>query len=487
MARDEPTIPVDRHRGPNHQHVRRRPRQQQILELPPLRPPPRPPTSSRHAKLFAISLLCLILIGTLLLATPWTTESGQATPPVDALFTAVSAASVTGLVTFDTQDHWNFLGEAIILVLIQLGGLGFMLGASIVLQALRGGNIRLRDVMLLQLGEPSATLGEAERLARRVVRFVLTVESIGAIVLTLAFWRTMPLPEAAWHGVFHAVSAFCNAGFDLQGEFRSLVMFEQAPIVNGTIMLLIQAGSLSYIVFADLAVRRRWNLLALDSKLVISGNAALLAVGTIVFMVTEWNRTLSETPLVARPMVSLFQSVASRTAGFATVNFADVHAVILFAWVGLMFVGGASGSTAGGVKISTVMVIVSAFVSSLRGAVEPTAFGRRLPVPIIFRAMTVIALMLVTHFCATMALAAAGDAFGEFDHSFIALMFEAMSALATVGLSTGITPELDDLSKLVLCATMFVGRLGPLTAVYALQRRQQRLRYRLPKAPIHLG
>nr|MBA3414319.1 Trk family potassium uptake protein [Chloroflexia bacterium] len=460
-------------RPPRDRVIRRRPRQPEVIALPLAREREQAPHARGHAKTFALALLLVVAAGAALLATPWTTEDGTATAPVDAVFTAVSATSVTGLVTIDTQDHWNLFGEIVILALIQLGGLGFMVGASLILLTLRRGQARLSDSILIQNGAPTLSLREASRLSGRIVRFTLAVEAAGAVLLTIAFAREMPLPEAAWHGLFHAVSAFCNAGFDLQGEYRSLTPYGAAPWLNGVVMLLIQAGALSYIVFEDVAVKRRWRRLALDTKLVLSVNAIMLVAGTAVFLLAEWSSALGQIPPAHRPVAALFQSVAARTAGFATVNFADAQAVTVLAWIGIMLVGGASGSTAGGVKLTTVGVVAATVVSTLRGREESHIFGRRLATPLVFRAIAVIALMVLVHFAVTLFLLVSEETGGEGEIGFLALMFEAMSALATVGLSTGITPSLSTAGKLALCAAMFFGRLGPLTAAYALQRRQR--------------
>jgi trk system potassium uptake protein TrkH len=423
----------------------------------------------------------------MLLASPWTTERGERTPLVDALFTAVSAVAVTGLVTVDTGSYWNRFGQAVILGLIQIGGLGFMVGTSIVLQALRRGATRLSDVLLIREGAPTLSLRDAVVLSRHIVVFTLAVEGAGAIVLTLRFWQEMPFSEALWFGLFHAVSAFCNAGFDLQGDFVSLIPYQDALVINVVVMLLIQAGALSYLVLADVATCRRWRTLNLDSKLVLLTNAFLVLTGMAIFLVVEWGGVLANMSPGARPLAALFQSVTARTAGFATVNFAEVQAVTLFLWTALMFIGGASGSTAGGVKLTTVGVVAAALVTTLRGQDQTQLFARRIPTALVFRAMTVIALMLLVHFAATALLALAQGWRGDNEFTFVALMFETMSALATVGLSTGITPSLTAAGKLILCVVMFIGRLGPLTAAYALQRHQRPSRLRFPATAVRIG
>ena len=422
----------------------------------------------------------------MILMMPWATESSRATDPIDALFTAVSATCVTGLVTVDTADHWSFLGELVILILIQIGGLGFMVGASLLLQILRH-EVGLRETLLMRDGGATLSVREAIDLSRKVVRFTLLVEGAGAALLTVRFAFDMPFHLALWHGVFHAVSAFCNAGFDLQGNFVSLAPYQRSSWVNGTVMVLIQAGALSYIFFSDLASRRRWSRFSLDGKLILIVNTVLLVGGTLVFLGAEWERALADVPAWARFHTSLFQSVAARTAGYATVNVGDFQTVTLFVWVLLMGIGGASGSTAGGVKLTTVGVVAVAVTSTLRGQLEPQLFGRRLPVALVFRSIAIIVLFVAIHFIATLSLALTEDWLAGAEVGFLDLMFEAMSALATVGLTTGITPSLSDPGKLVLCATMFIGRLGPLTAAFALQRRQARATYRFPETSVRIG
>lgn len=469
--------------------ARSRLRLRQTREVLRFRRPPAPkavPSARRHAQIFVIAFAALVTIGTLLLATPWTTVDGRDTPFIDALFTAVSAACVTGLVTVDTHDHWNRLGQLTILVLMQGGGLSFMVGASIVLQALRRG-VSLRDALLLRDGEPTLSLREALDLSRRILRFTLVVEAIGAVALTAGFATRLPLADAAWYGLFHSVSAFCNASFDLSGGFRSLTPYQDVIWLNVVVALLIQAGALSYLVLADVEKKRRWRPLTLDAKLVLVAHGCLVAAGAIAFLVNEWDRSLAAAPTWVKPMSALFQSVAARSGGFAVVNFAETSETTLFVFIGLMLIGGASGSTAGGVRLATVAVVVVAVVATLRGQTEPQVFGRRLASSLVFRAMAVAVLFGLTHFAATLALTLSENRFGDAEFSFIALMFEAASALATDGLSTGITPSLTVAGKLILCATMFLGRVGPLTVVYALQQRQRPTRYRLPESPVRIG
>lgn len=474
-----------RHR-PGNRIVRKRVNATQIISLPKPFTRPAPATSRQLARRFVATFVVLIAIGTGLLMLPVSTENGQATPAIDALFTAVSALAVTGLVVVDTQEHWSLFGEAVILILIQLGGLGFTVGASLLLVTLGRGN-RLGTALLAQDGSPTMLIAEAVSLVKRIVRFVLVVEALGAIALTVRFVQDRPLPEAAWHGVFHSVSAFCNAGFDLQGRYLSVIGYSESVWVLGTLMVLIQAGALSYIVLSDAWNHRSWRAMRLDTKLVLASNVILLALGAVVFVVAEADASLIDVPTWAKPLNALFQSVSARTAGYASVNLGDARDSTLFLWVGLMMVGGASGSTAGGVKMTTVAIVVLAILSTIRGQQHTQIAGRRIPSAQIFLAVAVIAIFVVAHFALTLLLAVMESTVGASDLKFLAVMFETMSAAATVGLSTGITPELSGPGKLILCIAMFFGRLGPLTLAYALTRHRQPARYLLAEEPVRIG
>jgi trk system potassium uptake protein len=354
------------------------------------------------------------------------------------------------------------------------------------LRALQRAQSSLRGALLLHDGAPTLSLREAVELSGRIVRFTVIVEAIGALLLTIRFSADMPVREAVWQGVFHAISAFCNAGFDLRGGFASMSEYQTSLWMNAVLMGLIQLGALSYIVFADINRTRRWRRLTFETKLILSLHGTLVMIAAALFLAMEWSQSLAETPAWARPMTALFHSVSARTAGFATISFDSLTGFTLFLYIGIMFVGGASGSTAGGVKLATVGVVMAATLSAIRGQMEPHLFGRRIGIPVIFRALSVIAVMFTVHFAVSVGLMLVED-ITHHTMSPISLMFEAMSALATVGLSTGITPDLADPSKAILCVTMLFGRLGPLTAVYALQRRQSDVRYRFPASGVNIG
>jgi trk system potassium uptake protein len=472
---------------PGNRVIRRRLSATSVIDLPRQTIERSVPTATSHAKLFAIGAGLVILIGMILLMLPIASESGDTTHPVDALFTAISATAVTGLTIVDTQDHWSFFGELVILILIQLGGFGFMVGTSLVLIALGRGS-SLRDSLMIQDGSPALSLQDVTTLSVRILKFILVCEAIGALLLTAHFTRTEPFHNALWYGIFYSISSFCNAGFDLQGNFRSIGEFHEFPLLIMTLGVLVQLGALSYLVFSDIW-RHRGDLrrITLDTKLVLITNGILILGATVLFLAVEWNAAMAVIPDAWKPINALFEGMAGRTAGFSTVNFGEAHSATLYLWTAVMMIGGAPGSTAGGIKLATLAVIILAVVSTLRGQMEPQAFGRRIGVTVVFRALAIAVMFLLVHFVLALLLVLSEDIYNNNEFSFVALMFEAMSALATVGLTTGITPDLSIAGKLIICVAMFFGRLGPITAAYALQSRQQQVRYRFPEAHIRLG
>lgn len=458
----------------------------EVIQLPEQEETRSVPNATLHAQQFTFGVMLVVLVGTLLLMLPVSAEQGVSTRPIDAFFTSISATSVTGLVTVDTQDHWSFFGELVILILIQLGGFGFMVGTSLVIIALGRGS-SLRASLLMQDGSPTMSLGDVTTLSVKILRFIIVTEMVGAVILTIHFLQYESIGNAIWFGIFHAVSAFCNAGFDLQGDYRSLADHSNSPLALLGIGGLIQFGAISYMVASDVWTQRRWQRLQLDTKLVLIMNFALIFASALLFLVVEWDSAMVNVSNAWKPLDALFQGIAARTAGFSSVDWSQAHASTLYLWVAVMLVGGAAGSTAGGIKLATLAVLILAVISTLRGQDEPQAFGRRIGVTVVFRALAIAVMFLLVHFALALVLVLSEDIFSDNAFSFVSLMFEAMSALATVGLSTGLTPDLSVAGKLVLCLGMFIGRLGPITAAYALQRRQQPRRYRYPEAQIRLG
>ncbi|HYO44530.1 MAG TPA: potassium transporter TrkG [Candidatus Limnocylindrales bacterium] len=443
------------------------------------RPPRRP------ALVLAAGFLALIAIGTGLLTLPLSAAAGTWTSPVDALFTATSAVCVTGLVVVDTGTYWSPFGQLVILGLIQVGGFGFMTGSTLLLLLLVGRRTGLSERILAQESAGARDLGSVRIVLRRVAIFSLVAEGIGAAVLTLAFLaRYGDATKAAWHGIFHAVSAFNNAGFDLMGGFASLNGFAGTPSVFVPIGVLIFLGGLGVAIVGDVIDKRRWVRFALETKLVLATTAVLLAAGTAALLAFEWGNpaTLGALPEVQRPLNALFESVSFRTAGMSTVPIGSLTESSLITAIALMFIGGASGSTAGGIKVTTFAILLFTIISTVRGREFTEAFGRRVTGEVVARALSIALLAVAFGFGGTLLVEVLGA-----PGSFLQIAFETASAFGTVGHTTGITPQLSDPVLVVLAVAMFIGRLGPLTLVLALSARSRPVRYRPAVETLRIG
>jgi trk system potassium uptake protein TrkH len=449
------------------------------------------PKRMRRAPPPALSLLILfgvlVSVGTVLLMLPIATYGGS-TRFIDALFTATSAACVTGLTVLDTATHWSPFGQAVILLLIQAGGFGIMAGSTLLLRLFLGRRTTLRDRILVQESLGGLQLGTVTSLLKRIAIFTIAAELIGAIVLSIAFTSG---PEAGppgdplgiWWGVFHSISAFNNAGFDLTGGFRSLSPFVDDWVVLLTVAVLLTLGGLGFAVVGDAVDKRSWSRMALETKLVLVATAALLVVGTFLIGFTEWSNpaTLGALPGEQRFLNALFESATLRTAGFTALNTSAFAEATLFVVMALMFIGGASGSTAGGIKVNTFSVLLIAIVSTVRGQPSAMAFGRRIQHAVVYRALSVALLASGFVFVVGLGLTLTTEA------TFVQTLFEAVSAFGTVGATTGITPELTDPARLITTFAMFVGRLGPLTLVLALAARERPIPFRPAVESVRIG
>jgi len=424
----------------------------------------------------------LIALGAALLLLPQSTAPGRTTSILDALFTSTSAVCVTGLVVVDTGTHWSLFGQAVVLGLIQVGGFGFMASATLLL-LLFGRRIGLRERLLVGETIGVASPGGLVGLIRSMALLALALEGVGAVILLLRFGATDGPGRGLWMALFQSVSAFNNAGFDIFGGFASLTARRGDEVVLLVTALLLVAGGLSYVVMADIWRKRRFVRLSLDTKLVLVTTGVLVALAATVYLVAEGGSTgpLGSLPLPERLLCVLFQSVTPRTAGFTTVNMTQMHDYTLLFTMFLMFVGGAAGSTAGGIKVNTFALLAATVVSTLRGRAQPAAYGREFSIQHVHRALAVVALSLAFVGVATLLLAVTEDA------DILSVAFEATSAFGTVGLSTGLTPGLSAAGRLVIIVTMFIGRLGPLYIARALVQRQRAPEYRYPGEPVRIG
>ena len=421
----------------------------------------------------------IILAGTAVLSMPVAAADGRPTEFLTALFTATSATCVTGLVVVDTADHWSPFGQLVILALIQIGGLGYMTVATLMAMAI-GRRIGLRERLVLQEAHNLYTLGGIVRFTRTVVLLTLAIETVGAALLTLRWWPELGFPRAVYFGVFHSISAFNNAGFDLMGRFRSLIPYLGDAAINLTLAALIIVGGLGFTVLVDLTRPRR---LTLHAKVVLSTTAALITLGTLLVLLLEYGNpeTLGRLPLREKLLAAFFQSVTPRTAGFNTLDIGRMLDPTLMLLIALMFIGASPGGTGGGIKTTTFVAPMAVILAMLRGRQDPELFRRRLPPVVVYKAVT-IALIGVA-FVVTMGTALA---FVE-RVPFIRALFEVTSAFGTVGLSTGITPELGVAGRVIVMFTIFTGRVGLLTMAFALTRRQRAANFRYPEERILIG
>jgi trk system potassium uptake protein TrkH len=430
--------------------------------------------------LLAGALVVTILVGSFLLWLPVAHSAGTVSW-LDALFTATSAACVTGLSVVDIGTRFTPFGQVVILLLIQIGGLGIMTIGTVVLMAFGQRPTGVLRALLRGFASHRPQL-RARDIMGTVFLVTLVVELAGAALLFLAFVREHPVDESVWLAVFHSVSAFCNAGFGLWPD--SLVHYASSPLVNFTVMALIIFGGLGFVVLLEVAyyvrscLRRsgQVNRLSLHSKIVLSASLVAVAVGMVLFLILESDNALADRPWDERFLIASFQSVTARTAGFNTIDIAALSNPMLLILILLMFVGGGPGSMAGGIKLTSAATVLAMVYHRLRGSREVRMFGRAIGEITLQRAAILAilsSLLIVVTVCAMEMLRAGTGAMQRGD--FFAVTFEAVSAFGTVGLSMGITPTLEVGGKILIIALMFVGRLGPLWLMDFLQH--------LPMAP----
>lgn len=415
----------------------------------------------RATQIIPIVFALLILAGGLLLSLPIASRSGVSCGFRPALFTATSATCVTGLILFDTWTQWSAFGQAVILCLIEVGGLGFMAIASLGIFVL-GKKAGLRQRMLMAQAWSVEEMAEVTHIQKWVIFGSLSVQFVGAVILFLRFLPSYGLRQSAWWAVFHAVSAFCNAGFDITGSIApgaNLIVFNRDPVVCITVMALIVIGGLGFFVWKEIATVRNFRKFSVYTKLVLITTAVLLVGGGVLFCLMEWNNpgTLGNMGIGDKILNGFFQSVTVRTAGFTSVDQAALTDAGKAFSIVLMLIGGASGSTAGGIKVGTFVVMLLFVCSRARGKNTVTAFKRTVPQEKVLDAMTVVGIVV--------SLAVAGAVFlaATCPVGFVDALFETASALATVGLTAGVTPNLSIPGQWMIILFMYFGRVGVMT------------------------
>lgn len=442
--------------------------QREVLKNPPL--------------VLGISFMLLISMGTLLLMLPFASSDGNGASFIDALFTATSASCVTGLIVRNTAVGWSVFGKFVIISLIQIGGLGTMTIIALV-SVLLGKKIGLRERMFIREQLNTNTLSGMVRLIEFVIRFTFVVEGIGALLLSLRLVPAYGLFKGVVFSIFHAISAFCNAGFDLFGN--SMIPFQGDYLVTLTIAALIILGGLGFIVYVELWQFRQSKHLSSHTKLVLSTTAMLLLGGMFLIYFFEFRNpaTLGALPEQQKWLAAFFQSTTFRTAGFNSVEMGSMNDITVFFAILLMFIGGSPGSTAGGLKTTTFAITMAAAFTTLKGTRDTELFKRRVSETTIRKifALFVIAICLVFFVASCIVF---------FEHNkfvFVDILFETVSAFGTVGVTRGITADLSPLSKLFITFTMYLGRVGPTTFAMGLFQKEHDKKYRYAEGRFIVG
>lgn len=412
-------------------------------------------------RLIAVTFFAIICLGTLLLMLPAASRNGESCSFLNALFTATSATCVTGLTPFDSWTQWSGFGQVVLLCLIEIGGLGFMSAATLVIFLFRR-KVGLRQRMIMAQALSLNEMNGVVRLQRTVLVGSISMEALGALILTCWFWPKYGFATALRWGVFHAVSAFCNAGFDIFGELSpgsSLQLFQGDPVVLLTLGMLVIIGGLGFLVWEDMAEKRSFQKLTVYSKLVLSATVSLLLAGWVLTCVLEWNNpeTLGKLPVWQKLLGGLFQSITLRTAGFDAINQAGLTDAGKAVASVFMLIGGSSGSTAGGLKTVTVLVLLLFIAARARGRSTVTVFHRTIPDDQVMNAMTISLIMIVLAFFGGIFISVTSPV------GFTDALYESVSALGTVGLTAGATGLLSVPAKLLIIVYMYFGRVGVLT------------------------
>ncbi|HAE91449.1 TrkH family potassium uptake protein [Tissierella praeacuta] len=431
-------------------------------------------------RVLALGFGSLILIGAILLNLPIATQGGKSIGFINALFTSASAVCVTGLVVVNTGEFWSLFGQIVIILLIQIGGLGFMTMATIGALII-GKKITLKERLIIKEQLNQETMSGLVKLTKYAVLSTFAIEGIGAILLSTRFIPTYGLIKGIWFSIFHSISAFCNAGFDITGN--SIVPFVGDFIINMTISGLIILGGLGFSVYIDISRNKSFKKLHLHSKLVLTITVILLVVGMIIFLLIEFNNpyTIGNLNTGEKIISSFFQSVVPRTAGFNSVNIGGLLDTTVFFMIILMFIGGSPGSTAGGIKTTTFGTLILTTVGVIRGNKDVVAYRKRIADEVINRSLAIatvgMTLIIIVSFILTVTEPA----------DFLDVLFETTSAFATVGLTRGITPNLTNFGKLLITLTMYAGRVGPLTMAFAFAKKAKVSNFRYSEGNILVG
>lgn len=435
------------------------------------------------ARLIIMMFFISMVVGTLLLFLPIASSDGHSIYFIDALFTATSAITSTGLSVVNIAETYSVFGQVVIMILVQMGGLGFMV-LGVLIALLLGKKIGMRQRTFLQVTTQSVTGRGLVKLSMYILAIALVFEFIATIILSIRFSSEMSTTDAIYNGIFHAVTAFNNAGFTLSTD--NLMPFSNDPFVTTTIMILIIFGGLGFIVIVDMLFKRKWRNYTLHSKMILIASAALIIIGAVFIFIIELSNTKNGVSqgLLSDMYNALFQSVTARSAGYNTIDLSAMLSSSQFIIIILMFIGGASSSTGGGIKVNTFVIITLATLTTFRGGGPIQFFKRTIPQEAVMRAIAVVVSSIGALILLTLILSITEDMLNE---HFLEVFFEAASALSTAGLSIGLTPELSDTGKVIISLAMFIGRLGPLTLGYALAMKVSTNKINYPEEKVMIG
>lgn len=433
------------------------------------------------SQILVMGFAAIIFTGAFLLTLPVAVQPGEEISFITALFTATSAVCVTGLVVVDTATHWTTFGHVVILVLIQVGGLGFMTMATF-FALLLGRRIGLRQRLLIQESLNQTNVAGIVRLAKYVLLFTFIVESGFAAILAVRLSFDLDRPKAVWYGIFHSISAFNNAGFDLFGDFRSLTGYAEDITINLCVTTLIILGGIGFGVIVDLFQHfKNPSRLTLHTKLTLSVTGFLILVGTITIYLLEFHDSLAPLSPLGKVLAAYFQAVTPRTAGYNTLDIGMLRPATQFFIIILMFIGASPGSTGGGIKTTTMGALAFSVWSMARGKTETEIFCRRVGQEQIYKSVAILLLATTLVIMVSLLLSITEQA------DFLAVLFETTSAFGTVGLTMGLTPKLSMAGRILIIMTMFLGRVGPLTMVFAMAQNRRKMSLRFPEEKIMVG
>ena len=435
----------------------------------------------KGVQILALGFICVILIGATLLSLPISSQSGEATNFLDAAFVATSAVCITGLTTVVTATHWSLFGQVILMLLVEIGALGFISFFTI-LSIIIGKKITLKDRLLVQEAMNTFSIQGLVRMMKYIFGFSLSIQFAGFLLLSTQFVPEYGLSTGLFNSLFHAVSAFGNAGFDL--FVTSLVQYNSNPVVILVIASEIVVAGIGFTVLTEIYQSKNLRKISVHAKLAIITTAVLILGGALLIFAFEYNNpnTMGNMSLGDKILNSIFASVTPRTAGFFSVNLVDMTTASKFLTIVLMFIGGSPGSTAGGIKTVTIAILVITVVSVIKGREDTECFGRKFSKEVIYKAFTIFFLELSLLVVVPLILSIT-----EQGVPYLSLLYETASALGTVGLTLDLTPNLTSIGKLLIMSMMYIGRVGPLTVILSLRKKDKSTSVKYPEGKILIG